>query len=103
MLIADRELARKNGQSSAAIRATELLGKELGMFIDRSDHRHHVERRFADMTPEERQAAAEELMTRAREVLERPKLIEGQAEEIAENQGGITADSEVVGLVRPSE
>src|SRR5438270_14072014 len=29
MLIEDRELARKNGQSSAAIRATELLGKEL--------------------------------------------------------------------------
>src|SRR5438270_13011824 len=35
MLMEDRRLARKRGQTSAAIRADELLGKELGMFINR--------------------------------------------------------------------
>jgi phage terminase small subunit len=37
MLIEDRSLAREKGQTAAAIRATELLGKELGMFIDRRE------------------------------------------------------------------
>jgi phage terminase small subunit len=37
MLIEDRALARANVQTSAAIRAAELLGKELGMFIDRRE------------------------------------------------------------------
>jgi hypothetical protein len=35
MLIRDRELARATGQASAAVRASELIGKELSMFIDR--------------------------------------------------------------------
>lgn len=35
MLLKDRELARSTGQASAAVRAGELIGKELGMFIDR--------------------------------------------------------------------
>jgi len=37
MLIEDRALARANVQASAAIRAVELLGKELGMFINRTE------------------------------------------------------------------
>ena len=37
MLMEDRRLARKRGQTSAAIRADELLGKELGMFINREE------------------------------------------------------------------
>ncbi len=37
MLLEDRAAARAAGQTGAAIRAAELLGKELGMFIDRSD------------------------------------------------------------------
>jgi hypothetical protein len=37
MLIEDRALARANVQASAAIRAAELLGKELGMFINRTE------------------------------------------------------------------
>jgi phage terminase small subunit len=37
MLIEDRNLAREKGQTAAAIRAAELLGKELGMFIDRRE------------------------------------------------------------------
>ena len=51
MLIDDRELARKNGQSSAAIRATELLGKELGMFVDRSDNRAPRREKFLGHDP----------------------------------------------------
>ena len=37
MLLDDRELARKANQASAAIRADELLGKQMGMFIDRRE------------------------------------------------------------------
>jgi len=33
----DRKLARELGQPSAAIRAAELLGKQLGMFIDKKE------------------------------------------------------------------
>jgi phage terminase small subunit len=35
MLIDDRRAAGRLGQTSAAIRAAELLGKELGMFVER--------------------------------------------------------------------
>ena len=54
MLLADRELARQNGQAGAAIRAAELLGKELGMFVDRSDNKHSFEKRFSQLPPDER-------------------------------------------------
>jgi phage terminase small subunit len=37
MLVEDRNLARARGQTAAAIRAAELLGKELGMFIHREE------------------------------------------------------------------
>ena len=37
MLVEDRQLARANTQTSAAIRAAELIGNELGMFIDRRE------------------------------------------------------------------
>jgi hypothetical protein len=37
MLIEDRQLARANTQASAAIRAAELIGKEIGMFINRNE------------------------------------------------------------------
>lgn len=37
MLQEDRNDARANGQFSPAIRAAELLGKELGMFVERSE------------------------------------------------------------------
>lgn len=35
MLVEDREMARQKNQLGPAVRAAELLGKELGMFIDR--------------------------------------------------------------------
>ena len=37
MLVADHELARERGQLAAAIRAAELLGKMLGVFVERSE------------------------------------------------------------------
>jgi hypothetical protein len=37
MLMQDRALARSLGQPSASIRAAELLGKQLGMFVDRKE------------------------------------------------------------------
>ena len=88
MLLADRELARENGQSGAAIRATELLGKELGMFVQHTDNRHTTyERRYSEMSPEERRAEAERVLTAARAVIdqakaEEAKLIEGEAERV---------------------
>jgi hypothetical protein len=40
MMVEDRELARSQGQSAAAIRASELLGRELaGLYVDK----RHVE------------------------------------------------------------
>jgi hypothetical protein len=51
MLMDDRKLAREKGQASAAIRAAELLGKELGMFIDRREQGKPGD--FADLPEEE--------------------------------------------------
>jgi hypothetical protein len=82
MLLADRELARKNGQSSAAIRATELIGIELGMFVTRTDNKHSHERRASELPPEERRAYIADLLARAREAIERQRLIEARAQEV---------------------
>jgi hypothetical protein len=78
MLIEDRELARKNGQSSAAIRATELIGIELGMFVKQTDNRHRVEKRFTDLSPEEQEKAWIEVTEKAKAVIARARLIEAQ-------------------------
>lgn len=52
MLIRDHALACTMGQISAAIRAAELIGKENGMFVDRSeqkiDIRHAIAVRLDD-------------------------------------------------------
>jgi hypothetical protein len=82
MLLADRELARKNGQSSAAIRATELIGVELGMFVTRTDNKHSHEKRPSDLPPEERRAYIADLLARAREVIDRQRVIEAKAQEV---------------------
>lgn len=37
MLMEDRKLARERNQASAAIRAVELMGKQLGMFIEKKE------------------------------------------------------------------
>lgn len=87
MLLADRELARQNGQSSAAIRATELLGKELGMFVERSANRHSFEKRYSEMPLEERRCEAERLIALAREVIaaEEARIIDGQAIDVTDD------------------
>ena len=87
MLIEDRELARKNGQSSAAIRATELIGIELGMFVKQTDNRHRVEKRFTDLSPEEQEREWNEVVSKARAVIESAKLEEAQLIEAQEPQG----------------
>ena len=86
MLLADRELARQKGQASAAIRATELVGVELGMFTTRSDNKHSFEKRFSQLPPEERRAYADTLMDRAQEILERQKVIEAEAREVTDGE-----------------
>lgn len=87
MLLADRELARVKGQSSAAIRAAELLGKELGMFVVRAEVRSTLEARIAGMTREQRLVRMAELLEPMRKYLselghdtEAP-VIEGEASE----------------------
>ena len=85
MLMADRELARKNGQSSAAIRATELIGIELGMFVTRTDNKHSGEKRLSQLPPEERRAYMTDLLARAREAIDRQRTIEAEAQEVEEN------------------
>jgi hypothetical protein len=81
MLLADRELAREKGQSSAAIRATELLGKELGMFVERSHNRHSFERRYSELPFKERRLEVERIIALANQVIEQEaKVIEGEAE-----------------------
>ena len=82
MLLADRELARQKGQASAAIRATELVGVELGMFTTRSDNKHSFEKRFSQLPPEEQRVVAQDVLTRAREAIERQKVIEAEAQEV---------------------
>ena len=86
MLMADRELARKNGQSSAAIRATELIGIELGMFVTRTDNKHSGEKRLSQMPPEERRAYMTDLLARAREAIDRQRTIEAEAQEVEEGE-----------------
>jgi hypothetical protein len=83
-----RQSAREAGQFGAAVRATELLGIEIGMFVRRTDNRHghSMRREFSDLSPEEQRIEAERLITEARAVIEEQKLIEAQ-EAVAEAQG----------------
>jgi hypothetical protein len=56
-------------QGSVANRALELLGKELGMFIDRNEVKTSMEIRVERMTRAERLAYARELLEGARKYL----------------------------------
>ena len=71
MLIEDRDLAREKGQIGAAVRATELLGKELGMFVERRELT--VEQRISMMTDEQRLEEAGKLADRIRARLDRDR------------------------------
>lgn len=50
MLIEDRTLAREEGQSAAAIKADELLGREFGLFTEK---KNIVVRRISDLSEDE--------------------------------------------------
>lgn len=52
MLIKDRQLARSMGQVAAAVRCTELLGKQEGMFVDRSEQKIDVTHTIASRLDE---------------------------------------------------
>jgi hypothetical protein len=67
-------------EAAAANRALELIGKEIGMFVDRAELR--IEDRLASMTKEQREEHARQLATRLRAQIERYKLIEGESEEV---------------------
>jgi hypothetical protein len=62
----------------------------LAMFVDRSDNRHLVEQRFSQLPPDQQEAVAADLLERAREVIARAKVIEGEAEEVAEGDASLT-------------
>ena len=68
----------------------EALGKigiELGMFVTRTDNKHSSEKRFSQLPPEERRAYAADLLARAREAIERQRVIEAQAQDVGESPG----------------
>jgi hypothetical protein len=88
MLIEDHDSARAKGQFGAAIRAAELLGKELGMFVERRELR--IEDRLAAMTPEQREEDARQLAERLRAQIERYKVIEGDVTEVTPEDEAIT-------------
>jgi hypothetical protein len=84
MLMQDRLDARSAEQFGASIKTAELIGIELGMFVKRTDNRHLVEQRFSDLPSEQQEAVAADLLERAREVIARAKVIEGEAEVVSE-------------------
>jgi hypothetical protein len=68
MLIETYNFAREKGQIGAAVRAAELLGKSLGMFVERREVT--VEQRIAMMTDEQRLEEAGRLADRIRRRLD---------------------------------
>jgi phage terminase small subunit len=62
--------------------ALEKIGIELGMFINRSDNKHSFEKRFSQLSPEEQGVVAADVLKRAREAIERQKVIEAEAQQV---------------------
>ena len=75
-------------QGAVANRALELLGKELGMFVDRAEVRSTFDTQIANMTREERLALMHEMLEPMKKYLpaaEREgETIEGETTEIEE-------------------
>ena len=67
---------------STKLEALSKVGTELGMFVTRQDNKHSFEKRFSQLPPEEQRAVAEDVLTRAREAIERQKVIEAEAQEV---------------------
>ena len=67
------------------------------MFVQRTDNRHLIERRFSQLSEEEQEAVAADLLERARAVIEEQKIIEGKAEEVAEIEQGSPPPTRMIG------
>jgi hypothetical protein len=85
-----RQVRRVKFKLASKQAALEKIGAELGMFVQRADNKHHVQKRFSDLPESEREAAAADLIARARAALERyrHRTIEGQANEVVEIEQG---------------
>jgi phage terminase small subunit len=62
----EAELTGVGGSPSARVRALELLGKHLGLFVDRHEHRHGGDKN-GDLTDDERMVRLRVLADRIRE------------------------------------
>ena len=67
--------------------ALEKIGIELGMFVTRTDNKHSSEKRLSQLPPEERRSYVADLLARAREAIERQRVIEAQAQDVGESPG----------------
>jgi len=67
--------------------ALEKIGVELGMFVTRTDNKHSSEKRLSQLPPEERRSYVADLLARAREAIERQRVIEAQAQDVGESPG----------------
>ena len=58
------------------------------MFVTRTDNKHSSgEKRLSQLPPEERPAYVADLLARAREAIERQRVIEAQAQDVGESPG----------------
>lgn len=71
-------------KAKEATRAAELIGKQLGMFVERVDATYRTAERLRAMTPEQRMADAAELAARIRNRIE--ELREQEAGEVVEGE-----------------
>lgn len=82
MHLEDRQLARENVQMSAAIKATEQIGKLLGLYVEKHEHKHG----FLDNLDADAIAELSRLVT-----AERARRTGGglESEGIAQSTGGV--------------
>ena len=73
-----REVRRVKFKLAPKQAALDQIGIELGMFVRRTDNKHTVERRFSELSEEEQERVAGELLREAREVIEEQKRLEAE-------------------------
>jgi len=83
LLAATRQVRRVKFKLHSKQAALEQIGTELGMFVRRTDNQHRVEKRFSELSEDEQEAVAAELLSRARAVIAEQKIIESEAQEVA--------------------
>ena len=50
--------------------------------MERSANRHSFEKRYSEMTPEERQVESRRIIALARRIIDQEKVIEGEVEQV---------------------